>query len=344
VTAENASLAGTVEAYSLEEHQEVFKSVFNLRFLPLQEGSMQSKTQFLSLPGLLVYREWWNLPVHLQGELLPGQIAFALPASEGVPFRLLGRPLDSNALPWVGATAELDMLTRKGFDNVVMIFEDTFLRRIAARVKHPLAERQIPGHPISTATEIGKAQSLRSSVESVLAGLEHRSAGRALREAKNSRLAEHLADALLDTLAAGDTFDLEESGDSLTATQKLRLVQRCVEYARTQSFEVTIPELCALTGKSRRTLEYAFLECAGTSPGNYLRLCRLRKVHLALANAEPGAASVTRVATQWGFFDLGAFAGSYRRAFGELPSQTLRRVPRRATRIPEIPSTSRTDI
>jgi transcriptional regulator GlxA family with amidase domain len=34
---------------------------------------------------------------------------------------------------------------------------------------------------------------------------------------------------------------------------------------------------------------------------------------------------VTRVASRWGFLQLGRFAASYRAKFGELPSRTLRK-------------------
>ena len=42
-----------------------------------------------------------------------------------------------------------------------------------------------------------------------------------------------------------------------------------------------------------------------------------------LANAEAGM-TVGRAAAEVGFFQFGRFAGSYRQAFGELPSATLR--------------------
>jgi transcriptional regulator GlxA family with amidase domain len=57
----------------------------------------------------------------------------------------------------------------------------------------------------------------------------------------------------------------------------------------------------------------------------YLRALRLEKVRDTLSAAEPGSVSVTEVAARWGFVHLGRFAGAYSRAFGERPSETLRR-------------------
>jgi AraC-like DNA-binding protein len=63
----------------------------------------------------------------------------------------------------------------------------------------------------------------------------------------------------------------------------------------------------------------------GVSPHAYFILRRLDYCKRALAAANPGAASVTAIATQCGFNELGRFAAIYRHHFGELPSETLRR-------------------
>ena len=43
----------------------------------------------------------------------------------------------------------------------------------------------------------------------------------------------------------------------------------------------------------------------------------------ALLAAEPGGTNVTQVALELGFEQFGRFSGDYKKAFGELPSETL---------------------
>jgi AraC family ethanolamine operon transcriptional activator len=66
------------------------------------------------------------------------------------------------------------------------------------------------------------------------------------------------------------------------------------------------------------------------SPKQYLLTVRLHGVRRALSDAGFRATTVTDVATDHGFFELGRFAASYREAFGEAPSETLRAAARRA--------------
>jgi len=60
------------------------------------------------------------------------------------------------------------------------------------------------------------------------------------------------------------------------------------------------------------------------SPHKYLWLRRMNLVRRALTLGDPSGASVTVIATDHGFWELGQFAVAYRRLFGESPSVTLR--------------------
>lgn len=85
-----------------------------------------------------------------------------------------------------------------------------------------------------------------------------------------------------------------------------------------------LPELCAALGTSERTLRLACEEHLGMGPIRYLTLRRMHLARRALLNAN-SSTTVTRVATDCGFWELGRFAVSYRKLFGEPPSVSLRR-------------------
>ncbi|MFL9893475.1 helix-turn-helix domain-containing protein [Paraburkholderia sp. RL17-381-BIF-C] len=84
---------------------------------------------------------------------------------------------------------------------------------------------------------------------------------------------------------------------------------------------LSVAELCARFRASRRTLQYAFEDTLGVNPSAYMRAVRLDHVRRELR----GSASVTEVATRWGFWHFGNFSSEYRGQFGELPSETWRR-------------------
>ena len=87
---------------------------------------------------------------------------------------------------------------------------------------------------------------------------------------------------------------------------------------------IGMAQLCDVTGVSERSLRNACHAVCGTSPVRYLTRRRMEAVRRALTDARAGDATVTRIATDFGFFELGRFAGTYRALFGERPSDTLR--------------------
>ena len=58
-------------------------------------------------------------------------------------------------------------------------------------------------------------------------------------------------------------------------------------------------------------------------PIRYLWLRRMHLARRALICADPTKTTVTEVATQFGFWELGRFATSYRALFGQSPSVCL---------------------
>ena len=120
--------------------------------------------------------------------------------------------------------------------------------------------------------------------------------------------------------------DREETGPTGREHQRvrvMRLFERVLE--EEQDWPLYLEDVCAKIGVSDRTLRAHCQEHLGMSPYKYLWLRRMHMVQRALAQANPKSATVTGVANDHGFGELGRFAGSYRTLFGEAPAATLRR-------------------
>ncbi len=85
-----------------------------------------------------------------------------------------------------------------------------------------------------------------------------------------------------------------------------------------------LAEICGAIGAAERTLRIACEEHLGMGPIRFLALRRMHLVRQALTDAD-SSTTVTRIATDHGFWELGRFSVVYRTLFGETPSETLRR-------------------
>ena len=88
-----------------------------------------------------------------------------------------------------------------------------------------------------------------------------------------------------------------------------------------------LTEICAAVGAAERTMRAACEDHLGMGPIRYLALRRMHLVRRALLRTDSSTTTVTRIATDHGFWELGRFAVAYRALFGEPPSATLRRPP-----------------
>jgi AraC-like DNA-binding protein len=86
-----------------------------------------------------------------------------------------------------------------------------------------------------------------------------------------------------------------------------------------------IVDVCSAIGVSERTLRLRCIEHLGMSPHRYLQLRRRHQVRRALSIADAKAKTVTAIATDYGFWELGRFSVAYKKLFGESPSATLGR-------------------
>ncbi|MBR0798813.1 AraC family transcriptional regulator [Bradyrhizobium jicamae] len=135
--------------------------------------------------------------------------------------------------------------------------------------------------------------------------------------------AEFWKQTIVDCMTATIVTSLppDDYGNLPSAMKMVRYVEDYLEAAGTRPVHVS--EICSEFRLSRRSLHRAFHEVFGIGPVTFLRHKRLCAVHSLLRQSAPGQTTVTEVALQQGFIELGRFSQYYRAMFGEYPSQTL---------------------
>jgi AraC-like DNA-binding protein len=136
------------------------------------------------------------------------------------------------------------------------------------------------------------------------------------------RIATALVSILLASMPHNRTRDVEVAARPAAPFFVRRVEQFIDEHAREA---INLADLSGVAGVSTRALQMAFREFRNTTPMTYLRAIRMELARTELVYAGRKGISVTTVAMQLGFGNLGRFARDYQARFGELPSETLRR-------------------
>lgn len=89
--------------------------------------------------------------------------------------------------------------------------------------------------------------------------------------------------------------------------------------------DISVEQLAQLAHSSPRSLYALFERHTGTTPKSFIRQKKLEQIHCSLSDPASRVRNITEVALDYGFLHLGRFSESYKSAFGELPSETLRR-------------------
>jgi AraC-like DNA-binding protein len=113
----------------------------------------------------------------------------------------------------------------------------------------------------------------------------------------------------------------DDSGHLPSAMRLVRDVEDYLDAAGTRPIHVS--EICVAFGLSRRSLHRAFHEVFGVGPVTFLRHKRLCTIRSILRESAPSQTTISKVALEQGFIELGRFSQYYRAMFGEYPSQTL---------------------
>jgi AraC-like DNA-binding protein len=135
-----------------------------------------------------------------------------------------------------------------------------------------------------------------------------------------------LIEELLSDLILRATPVLAEERELPAPWGRVRMAE---EFMRARSDEpLSMATVAREVGVGLRSLQLAFLEARAMGPRDALLQMRLERTRERLLSSGPSD-TVTSIALECGFAHLGRFPAAYRKAFGELPTETLARSRRR---------------
>jgi AraC-like DNA-binding protein len=140
-----------------------------------------------------------------------------------------------------------------------------------------------------------------------------------------SSLAEVLEVGFVDLLLMLQPHTQGETLARSEACERSHRIRTVTEYIDANLVrKLSVAQLANVAGCGVRSLQATFMELCGMSPTEYVRGRRLAMAR-QLLEAAGSDTTITGVAHQTGFSQPARFADYYKRAYGELPSETLQR-------------------
>ncbi len=213
---------------------------------------------------------------------------------------------------------ELESVSHPGFEICTLSFSEDFLDRICRDLELPEFQKLVNHMEVIRC----RPEDIRSLLQCI---------SQSMRLVSGFEQGGHpVFPEVLQRDLATRTVSLLAKPVAGNMSRPLRLRDRAVNKAvhcirDSGHVPLAMSDLCRMAKASERTLEYGFRERFGMTPKSYLLKYRLNGVHRQLRAAHPAKTKIVDWANQWGFWHMGQFAADYRKLFGELPSETLKR-------------------
>lgn len=265
-----------------------------------------------------------------KAEALPGYYLVNLPIRGAARVRQDAhvQPLAQGRCGVFSPLRSFEIEAYEDFDHLLVRIDADFLARAWQGISgRPLTaplffEPAMPDSPALAASWM--------SLVTLAAGVAKLPLGSQAREYAQSAFAASVASVLLTQHAHNHSFLLEAEPQQMPAPRVVRLAEDFMLQRLREP--VTVDEISAACGVSRRSLFAAFQAHHATGPMAWMRQRRLEAARALLEKPARDGLRVADVALELGFSHVGEFATAYGRAFGETPSVTLRRARLQTTR------------
>lgn len=284
----------------------------------LETGRPQNRIEIIAGQHTVIQQVRLSHSIHQQGKTPSQLVTFGFPSSQS-RMSWDGREFPGPAMYDLNGASGYDAVSGREFFGVTLSISKVNISRIAEQLKLPATQLIGSNLPHLLAGENYALGEFRQYLYGLCNDLSNAKAPKE-HHYSTVELDEELPVRLLTALAE---TRLESHDQPLKTRQKgLRLAIDFIE-ANCQD-NPGIPDICAATGLSWRSLDRAFKECLGIGPKRYLLNLRLTQARRQLKIAPPNT-KVAEIANDWGFWHMGHFAREYRKMFCELPAESLTR-------------------
>ncbi|NTH16750.1 AraC family transcriptional regulator [Agrobacterium rhizogenes] len=203
--------------------------------------------------------------------------------------------------------------------HVAMYIEESKLvGRLASMLERPIHGSLDIHHNVNLTT--GPGQVLNHLFEAAFAGV---AGNAALRQSPLAltNLCETLICLILETIPHRFSEELLDPVAGATP----RHVAIAIDFMHAHlAHPILLDDVTTAANVSERTLQEGFKRFKKTTPMAYLQRLRLQAAHGEFLE-QGSKLTIAGVALKWGFVHLGRFSAAYRAAYGEYPSETVRR-------------------
>ncbi len=288
---------------------------WNQTYNQMSPGAFKGSIQETDLGAIQIFREVTSNSLHQTGALPGGTCAVGIPIGMKGSATFCGTACDGSQLHIFSGASGFEFYSPEELDIVGVVIPQAHLVRALDVRETDNFSQPAEAHLRTTSARCGRQ--LRETALSILSVLSD-TADPVARAAMIVLMMRDLTASVADAIA-GDHHD---NGIRIPQGHRWQIVDRAISFAHDDpGSPVSIEDLCAAAGVSRRTLQYCFNNVLGVSPATYLKAVRLNGARRSLKECR----SVTEAATLWGFWHFGRFAADYATMFGELPSATFRR-------------------
>lgn len=314
-TATLSSLVSSRMQFSdIDEYSE--QRGWNLDYRQLSSTNSVISVELIASPNVIIRHLHFPFAIHQRGQTPAGYTCFGLPFSS-TRLKWSSRDCEDVVLVDFNHPGGYDAVSEGGFRGIAIAVSDKTLSRNAELMDLQEITTVDSGEALLRTGSADKLDELRQYLKLLcsrnISTLSLQEKYGVLNELENE-----VPFQLLTSLA-----DRQEPLNDTPLWARQKGLRLAINYIEDNAHEnPRMPDICAASNLSWRSLDRAFKEYFGIGPKRYLLQLRLIRVRQQLKKVPPNA-KISDIANVWGFWHMGDFAQKYRRLFGELPAEQL---------------------